>query len=102
MSNDVSVKLFGKDVKAVCVDGCVMFERKSFVNALGKQRADRIFNELSDITSFLGKDGTEELIAAGKEHLICGLVLADKNASSEIVEYANAWISAYEMLRGEA
>ena len=101
VGREVEVPLFGKKVKAVCVDGCVMFERKSFVSALGKPRAERIFSELNDITAFLGPDGTEELISSGKEHLLCGLVLADKRASEELVSYANAWISAYELLRGE-
>lgn len=100
MDNAIEVELFGKKVKAVCVDGCVMFERKSFVNALGKPRADRIFGELSEMTAFLGPDGAEELISSGKEHLLCGLVLADKTSSKELVSYANAWISAYERLMG--
>jgi len=97
---EVEVDLFGKKVKAIDQDGCVMFERKSFISAIGKSRAERVFAALDDVTSFLGPDGAKELVESGKEHLLCGLVLADKNSPAELVSYATAWITAYKMLRG--
>lgn len=95
----VTVTMFGNPVKAICYDGCVRFERETFVKAIGKLRAERIFKCMGESFEFLGTDGMEWLIANNKEHLLCGLVLADKNSPPELVEYASAWASAYELLK---
>lgn len=99
--DNVEVELFGRRVKAVCHDGNVMFERESFVKAIGKARASRIFDSMSEALSFLGDDGVEALIADGKEHMLCELLLVDKHTPPELAEYATAWLSAYEILRGK-
>ena len=95
---NVDVEMFGKSVKAVCIDGIVMFDRDSFSCAVGVVRAKRIYKEMGDLFSFLGPDGVDELVASGKEHLLCETILCDKNASGELREYATAWVSAFEML----
>ena len=102
MCVEVPVMLFGKQVMAIRDEnGAVMFERKSFINALSVPRAKRIFGEMQELLSFLGDDGADEIIAAGKEHILCNLILADKRASEELREYATAWVTAYEMLAAE-
>jgi hypothetical protein len=77
-----------------------MFERESFVNAIGKPRARRIFTYMREAFEFLGDDGVEELVGSGKEHLLCAVVLSDKNAPEELREYATAWVHAYDLLKG--
>jgi hypothetical protein len=98
---NVDVKLFGRLVKAVCIDGIVMFDRDSFSGAVGVARAKRIYGEMGELFSFLGPDGVDELVASGKEHLLCETILCDKSASGELREYATAWVSAFELLRGQ-
>ena len=98
---NVDIEMFGKHVKAVCIDGVVMFDRDSFSGAVGVARAKRIYKEMGDLFSFLGPDGVDELVASGKEHLLCQTILCDKDASGELREYATAWVSAFEMLRGQ-
>lgn len=97
----VTVNLFGAPVKAVIRSGSVMFERESFVHAIGKSRARRIFSYMRDAFEFLGDDGVEEIVASGKEHLLCQVVLSDKNSPEELVRYATAWVQAYELLKGK-
>ncbi len=91
--------MFGSKVKALEANGSVAFERDSFVKSIGKARAMRINEAMDDTFSFLGPDGREELVSGGKEHLLCGLVLADRNANPELAQYARAWVEAYELLR---
>ena len=99
MCVEIPVVLFGKTVMAVKDEnGAVMFERKSFINALSVPRAKRIFGEMQELLSFLGEDGADEIIAQGREHILCTLILADKHASEDLREYATAWVTAYEML----
>jgi hypothetical protein len=95
----VEVALFGGKVKALDTDGAVTFERDSFVKAIGKARAMRIYSAMNEAFDFIGPDGVDTLVTDGKEHLLCGLVLADKNANPELLEYAKAWVEAYELLR---
>lgn len=91
--------LFGKAVHAVRDDyGSVMFERKSFISALGKPRAERIFSEMGRVLAFLGDDGAEALIEQGKEYVLCNFILSNKDTSDELREYATAWVTAYELL----
>ncbi len=97
----VLVDLFGKRVKAVEMNGSIMFDRASFVSVVGKACATRIFEAMDEAFSFLGQDGVDTLVADGKEYLLCQLVLADKNSPDELHQYAMAWVSAYELLRGE-
>jgi hypothetical protein len=94
--------MFGKQVKAVEINGTIMFDRASFVGVVGKPRATRIFEAMDDAFSFLGQDGVDTLVADGKEHLLCQLILADKNSAPELEQYASAWVSAYELLKGGA
>lgn len=75
-----------------------MFERSSFIDAMGKGRAQRMFKELNEMLGFLGDDGAEELINGGKEQLLCGLILSSKGASDDLREYATAWSMAHEVL----
>lgn len=95
----VEVALFGGKVRALDADGAVAFERDSFVKAIGKARAMRIYSAMNEAFDFIGTDGVDALVASGKEHLLCGLVLADKSADPELLEYARAWVEAYELLR---
>lgn len=98
----VLVDMFGKKVKAIAMNDTIMFDRASFVGVVGRPRATRIFEAMDEAFSFLGKEGVDSLVASGKEHMLCQLVLCDKNSPEELVEYASAWVSAYELLRGEA
>jgi len=94
-----TVQLFGKDVKIRTGEGGqVMFDRESFMNAMGKARAQRIFKELREMLEFLGEDGADELINGGKERLLCGLVMSNKGASDDLKAYAMAWSDAHELL----
>ena len=95
---EVEVKLFGKPVLAVRDGSQVMFERASFMRAISKPRAQRIFKELEERLAFLGPDGPDALIAEGKEHMICALLLSSSDTSDELREYASAWVTAFEML----
>ena len=94
------VTLFGKAVIAARDDnGGVMFDRKMFISALSKPRAQRIFHEMDEKLSFLGDDGVDTLIAIGKENVICELLLFDTRTSDELREYAQAWITADQLLK---
>jgi hypothetical protein len=95
----VEIVLFGGKVKALSLDGAVAFERESFTNAIGVARAKRINEAMNEAFEFIGQDGVDELRANGKEHLLCELVLADRNANPELTQYAKAWVEAYELLR---
>lgn len=99
--DSVKVDLFGKQVTAVLLDGSVGFERDSFVEALGRPRARRIYEAMGEAFAFMGQEGINALIASGKEHLLCQVVLADKDAPHELRAYAKAWTSAYTLLKGE-
>jgi len=98
--DSVEVSVFGKTVKAVCHEGIVMFDRESFGKAIGSARAKRLYAAMNEAFEFLGDEGTNYMVSSGKEHLLCNLVLSDKNSPPELTEYAMAWITAYEMLKG--
>lgn len=99
--DSVKVDLFGKQVTAVLLDGTVYFERASFVETLGRPRARRIYEAMSEAFDFIGQDGIDALIADGKEYLLCQTVLIDSDAPQELQAYAKAWVSAYALLKGE-
>lgn len=92
--------MFGQKVKAMVIDDMVVFDQKSFIRSLGKERAQRIMLSMRESFDFLGQEGVDELVSNGKEHLLCTLVLMDRNTNDELREYASAWVSAYEMLKG--
>jgi hypothetical protein len=94
------VTLFGKAIIAVRDDnGGVMFDRKMFISALSKPRAQRIFHEMDEKFAFLGDEGVDILIARGKESILCELLLFDTRTSDELREYAQAWITADQLLK---
>jgi hypothetical protein len=99
--DSVKVDLFGRKVTAVLLDGTVGFERGSFIDAIGKPRARRIYEAMSDAFEFMGQEGIDALIADGKENLLCETVLLDSGTPMELREYAKAWVCAYTMLKGE-
>ena len=95
-----TVRLFGREVTALKENGVVMFDRKSFISAIGRDRANRIFASMRETFDFMGDEGVEWVVGAGKEHLLCQLVLMDPDATPELKEYAGAWMIAYEKLAG--
>ena len=96
--SDVYVNIFGSPVKAIKEDGSVLFDKASFIRAVGPGRAQRIFTAMDESFTFLGSDGVDWLVQNGKEHMLCQLVLMDSNAPEELVEYARAWVEAYGKL----
>lgn len=96
----VTVKMFDKDVQASCIDGCVVFEKSSFVRAVGEKRAKHIFDGIMDVFDFMGQEGVVSMLQDGKEYLLCSVIIMDPDASLEAKEYANAWVHAYELLQG--
>jgi hypothetical protein len=96
---EAMVTLFGKPITVVMDDnGGVMFDRKMFIQALTKARAQRIFREMDEKLAFLGEDGVDTLIATGKECVICELLLFDSRTSDELREYAQTWVMAHQLL----
>lgn len=97
--SETTVKLFGKDIEVAGENGEVLFDRESFMRACGKERAVKLFDDLNDMFAFLGEDGLQELIDAGKSHLVCKHILDYAKVGTDLRAYAEAWVEASEKLR---
>jgi hypothetical protein len=99
--DSVYVNLFGNPVKVINEDGAVLFDKASFVRAVGWGRSKRIFQAMDEEFAFLGREGVDQLVAEGKDYILNQLVLANKDAPQELRDYAMAWSEAYELMAGQ-
>lgn len=98
--SEFTVKLFGKDVGVSEENGSVMFEQKSFMRAVGPKRAKALFDDMEQTFGFLGPGGMDQMVADGKEGVLCAHILAVSETSADLRQYAMAWIEAYELMKG--